>query len=201
MDHCLVTTHIKCKPSGYQVTKYKSSTSGSTPLPAVLPGVVDSLTTAINAGNEVYIAYANRDPNEQRARKIKPFQWIRYGECFKAFCFIDNMNKTFNAHKFLRIEEQSWVISPPEGIYHHMLQHDCMLIFATGKSTVTLPKEPRSSVEDWLCGIGLSRYWPTFEDNGYDVMVTLDGLDERTLDLLGVQLPGHHSLFLGRQKR
>jgi hypothetical protein len=103
-------------------------------------------------------------------------------------------------HKILQIEEQLWVISPLEGIHHHVLQYDCMLIFAAGKSTVTLPKETRSSVEDWLCEIGLSRYWPMSQDNGYDVMAILNGLDERTLDLLGVQLPGHHSLFLRKAK-
>jgi predicted DNA-binding transcriptional regulator YafY len=61
-------------------------------------------------GKEVYIAYANRNPNEKQARKIKPFEWINYGEAFKAYCFIDNMDKTFKTHKILRIEEQPWVV-------------------------------------------------------------------------------------------
>lgn len=112
MDHCSVTTHVKCKPVGYQATKYKSSatTADAAPLPDVRPGVIDHLAKAMKEGKEVFIAYANRDPNEKQARKIKPFEWIRYGEAFKAFCFIDDMDKTFNTHKILRIEDQSWIV-------------------------------------------------------------------------------------------
>jgi hypothetical protein len=113
MDHCSVTSHVKHKPLGYQAAKYKSSaiaaTAIITPPPDVRPGVIDHLTKAMKQGKEVYIAYANRDPNEKQARKVKPLEWIRYGEAIKALCFIDNMEKTFNTHKILRIEDQSWV--------------------------------------------------------------------------------------------
>jgi predicted DNA-binding transcriptional regulator YafY len=91
MDHCLVTSHVKHKPPGYQSTKYKSSaiaaTAAAPPLPDVRPGVVDHLAKAMKQGKEVYIAYANRNLNEKQARKIKPLEWIHYGEALKALCF------------------------------------------------------------------------------------------------------------------
>jgi hypothetical protein len=108
MDHCTVTSHVKCKPVGYQSTKYKPTPTPATPLPDVQPGVVRHLDKAMQEGREVFIAYANRDLNEKQARKVKPLQWIRYGEAFKAFCFIDNIEKIFNTHKILRIEDQVW---------------------------------------------------------------------------------------------
>jgi hypothetical protein len=45
-----------------------------------------------------------------------------------------------------------------------------------------------ASVEDWLNGMGLGRYWETFRDSGYDIMGALNDLNETTLDLLGIQL-------------
>lgn len=87
----------------------------TTPLPEVLSGVVEHLTKAMKEGSEVYIAYANHDPKEKQARKIKPVEWIRFGEAFKAFCFIGNIDKTFNTPKILRIEDQLWSVTP-EGI-------------------------------------------------------------------------------------
>lgn len=107
MDHCTVTTHVKCKPVGYAATKYKSTPTPTTPLPDI-PGVVDHLTNAIKEGRPVFIAYANHNSNEKQARKVKPLQWIRYGEAFKALCFIDDIEKTFNTHKILRIQDQVW---------------------------------------------------------------------------------------------
>jgi hypothetical protein len=233
MNHCTVSTHIKSKPAGYQSTKYKSSVSSKTLLPAVLPGVVDRLTSAMNAGKEVYIAYTNRDPNEQRSRKIKPFEWIRYGECFKAFCFIDEMDKTFNTHKVLRIEDQAWETPTPtppaatsEGththvvhmprfysiLYTHRYMHTFIvlniLLFAasiptsiptTGERMVD-EKASTSFVEGWLRSMGLSRYWPTFQENGYDIIETITDLNDTTLDLLRVQAIGHRNLLLKKAK-
>lgn len=112
MDHCSVSTHIKHKPVGYSATKYKPTPTPATPLAEVKPGVVDHLEKALRDGREVYIAYANRDPNEKQARKVKPLQWIRHGEVFKAFCFIGDMEKTFNTHKILRIEDEEWTLVP-----------------------------------------------------------------------------------------
>ena len=70
MDYCSVTSHVKHKPPGYQSTKYKSSaiaaTAAAPTLPNVCPGVVDHLAKAMKQGKEVYIAYANRDPNENK---------------------------------------------------------------------------------------------------------------------------------------
>lgn len=57
-----------------------------------------------------------------------------------------------------------------------------------------------TSVEDWLNKIGLGRYWHSFQDNGYDIMGTLGGLNESTLDLLGVTLIGHRDLLLRKAK-
>lgn len=114
MEHCGVSSHIKCKPPGYQATKYKPTpTTTANPLPEVKPGVIDHLVKAMNKGMEVHIAYANRDPHEKQVRKIKPLQWIRFGEALKAFCFIDDMEKTFNTHKILRIEDKEWTLPSP----------------------------------------------------------------------------------------
>jgi hypothetical protein len=55
-------------------------------------------------------------------------------------------------------------------------------------------------VEDWLNGMGLGRYWETFRDSGYDVIGALNDLNETTLDLLGIQLPGHRNLLLRKVK-
>jgi hypothetical protein len=112
MEHCLITSHLKNKPPGYQATKYKPTPTPTTPLPEVLPGVVDHLAKAMKEGREIYIAYTNHNANEKQARKVKPLQWIRFGEAFKAFCFIDDMEKTFNTHKILRIEDKLWPVAP-----------------------------------------------------------------------------------------
>lgn len=47
MDHCTVTTHVKCKPVGYQATIYKPTPTPATPLPDVQPGVIDHLAKAM----------------------------------------------------------------------------------------------------------------------------------------------------------
>lgn len=57
-----------------------------------------------------------------------------------------------------------------------------------------------TSVEDWLNGMKLERYWPAFRDNGYDIVDALSCLDEATLDLLGVTMPGHCALLLRKSK-
>jgi hypothetical protein len=57
-----------------------------------------------------------------------------------------------------------------------------------------------TSVEDWLNGIGLARYWSAFRDNGYNLMNALVGLDEVTLDVLGVTMVGHRVLLLRKAK-
>ncbi len=121
MDHCSISTHIKHKPVGYAATKYKPTPTPATPLPEVKPGVVDHLEKALKEGREVYIAYANRDPNKKQARKVKLLQCIRHGEAFKAFCFIDDMEKMFNMHKILRIEDNEWTVPPPSpGIFIYL---------------------------------------------------------------------------------
>jgi hypothetical protein len=98
-----------------------------------------SLAKAMKEGREVYIAYANHNPNEKQARKVKPLQWMRYGEAFKAFCFIDNMEKTFNTHKILRIEDHVWSVTP-EGISSYLL-------FLIDHVIVTPTSTPSASVK------------------------------------------------------
>lgn len=56
------------------------------------------------------------------------------------------------------------------------------------------------SVEDWLNGMGLARYWPAFRDNGYDIMGAITDLSEAILDSLDVTLPGHRNLLLKKAK-
>jgi hypothetical protein len=56
------------------------------------------------------MAYANRDPNERRARKVKPVDWVRFGEQFKAYCFTDEFEKTYDTHKIRRIKDQPWMV-------------------------------------------------------------------------------------------
>jgi hypothetical protein len=115
LEHCTVTNHAKCKPPGYNGGRKKTPSNGQ-PLPPVLPGVIEHLADAMKAGRDIYIAYTNRDPNEKRARRIKPIGWVQYGECFKAICFIDNIEKNYNTHKVARIESQSWdVVMPMPG--------------------------------------------------------------------------------------
>jgi hypothetical protein len=46
----------------------------------------------------------------------------------------------------------------------------------------------------------LACYWPLFRDNGYDLMDTLVGLDETTLNLLSVTMVGHRVLLLRKAK-
>lgn len=48
--------------------------------------------------------------------------------------------------------------------------------------------------------MGLARYWPAFRDKGYDIMDALVGLDEATLDLLGVAMVGHRVALLRKAK-
>jgi hypothetical protein len=43
---------------------------------------------------------------------------VRYGEVFKAHCFINDMEKTFNTQKVLRIEDHSWVTETGGMIYY-----------------------------------------------------------------------------------
>jgi SAM domain (Sterile alpha motif) len=69
----------------------------------------------------------------------------------------------------------------------------------TEKSAVQLPTTP-TSVEDWLAGMGLVRYWPAFRDSGYDVMGTITQLDEATLVTLGVSIKPHIILLLSKAK-
>jgi hypothetical protein len=57
-----------------------------------------------------------------------------------------------------------------------------------------------TTVEDWLNEMGLARYWTTFKDNGYDIIGALAGLNEATLDLLGITLNGHRELLLRKAK-
>ena len=57
-----------------------------------------------------------------------------------------------------------------------------------------------TTVEDWLNGMGLARYWTTFKDNGYDITGALAGLNEATLDLLGITLHGHRYLLIRKAK-
>jgi hypothetical protein len=118
MDHCVVSGHIKDKPLGYQTTKYKKTTpatasDATAPQPRleILPGVVDHLAKAMNEGRPVFMAYVNRDPNEKKARKVKPIEWIRYGEVFKALCFTDDYEKTYLVERVRRIEDQGWTVA------------------------------------------------------------------------------------------
>lgn len=57
-----------------------------------------------------------------------------------------------------------------------------------------------TSVEDWLKLMKMDRYWPAFRDNGYDIMDAIVGLDETTLNLLGVTMVGHRALLLRKAK-
>jgi hypothetical protein len=111
MNYCVVVSHKNGKPAGYQLTKYKKSTKMSEsnsdalstitikPFSPILPGAVDFIDFAIKAEKVIHIAYSNRDPNEKNAKKVKPFEWICYGEAFKVHYFIDNIDKTFVTHK------------------------------------------------------------------------------------------------------
>lgn len=95
-------------------TRYKKSsmesdsTTATAPLPETISGVVDHLVKAMKEGRAVHVAYANRDPNENRPRKIKPLEWVRYGEKIKVICFLDNIEKNFNVKRIRRIEDNAW---------------------------------------------------------------------------------------------
>jgi hypothetical protein len=69
-------------------------------------------------------------------------------------------------------------------------------MLGTVSTIVTTP----ASVEDWLNSMELSRYWDTFKDNGYDIMGAVAGMNEATLDSLGIKLPGHRNLLLRKAK-
>jgi hypothetical protein len=80
MEYCGVTTYTQLKPFRYQSIKYKKITTttatieSATSLSSVFPGVVDHIANTMRERREVYITYTNHDPNEKRARKIKPFK-------------------------------------------------------------------------------------------------------------------------------
>jgi hypothetical protein len=120
--YCVIDGHKKGKP-GYQSAKYKKSTKAAgegndttpnvptpPPLPSILPGVVDFIDSAIKAGRAIHIAYINHDPNEKRAKKVKPIEWLRYGKVFKAHCFIDDVEKPFSTRKVRKFEDQPWLV-------------------------------------------------------------------------------------------
>jgi hypothetical protein len=112
-EPCAVTHHARAKPGGQSSAVARVPNHAPSSLSPVLPGVVDALNSVMKEGKCCYIAYTNKDPQEKRARKIKPLEWVRYGKCFKALCFnqVPPINKTFNTHKVARIEENEWVIT------------------------------------------------------------------------------------------
>jgi hypothetical protein len=154
MDPCGVTAHAKRKPLGYQSIRYKkSNTKVDMGVDAVntttllqqeeeqhhpsqpLPGVVEHIVKAMKQGRAVHIAYANRDFDEKEARKIKPTEWLCYGEVFWALCFKSNIKKKYCTNKIRQIEDEAWVVGTPpppavEGILY-------LLVFSSPKSIST----------------------------------------------------------------
>ena len=55
----------------------------------------------------------------------------------------------------------------------------------------------------WLEGLKLSRYAAAFEAAGYDDASMIPELDEKDLDAIGVELPGHRKRLLinGRREK
>ena len=51
-------------------------------------------------------------------------------------------------------------------------------------------------VSVWLESLKLSRYAPAFESAGYDDASLIPELDEKDLDAIGVELPGHRKRLL-----
>jgi hypothetical protein len=87
-----------------------TSPSNQLPLLPILPGTVERVAGAMKAGKEIYLAYANCNPQEKAWRKMKPLTWKRYGEVIMAYCFTHNEEREFNLHRMLRIEDQPWTV-------------------------------------------------------------------------------------------
>jgi hypothetical protein len=51
------------------------------------------------------------------------------------------------------------------------------------------------SIEEWLKGFNMHKYWSTFEKNGYDSVEAVKELDNNTLTMIGVAL-GHQAIIL-----
>lgn len=46
----------------------------------------------------------------------------------------------------------------------------------------------------------MGQYWEVFRDNGFDLLETLPGLDESTLEAIGIKMVGHRTLLCRKIK-
>ncbi len=74
------------------------------------------------------------------------------------------------------------------------------LIYWIGLQQAIKPMQVPGSVEAFLKEMGLERYWAKFEENGFDMLDTLEDLNESTLDAMRVS-PGHQGKLLRRAKQ
>ncbi len=69
-----------------------------------------------------------------------------------------------------------------------------------GLQQTTKPVQVPGSVEAFLKEMGLARYWAKFEETGFDMLDTLEDLNESVLNAMNVS-PGHQGKLLRRAKQ
>lgn len=121
-----------------------------------------------------------------------------------ALCHIANDSRHFFVHNMLRVEDYNWDQSfgHQQPSVSPTVQRMCAIYFMFAMRVLkylhieSKPVVIPSSVNEWLTSIQFEMYSGVFHDNGYDRLSAFVGLDDATLESIGISLKGHRGILV-----
>lgn len=149
-DKCTYTDHRRAKLGARQPPPPTTAAPPSSGEPNVIPeGIKERLEAAIDAKKDVFISY-KKGTHGSPPRKVTPnaFRLGKEGLLVETYCHTAKENRSFYVHLIARIEDHDWEqrednVAPPQ---------------APPPPTVISTRP--ETVEQWLKGLDLERYWP-----------------------------------------